>query len=62
MVKKALQAQLDKTEIAKIVDLDAFDFDDLIKDKDNEEDIFDFSFLQKPQSNIANNQLSGEGS
>ena len=62
VVKKALQAQLDKTKIAKIVDLDAFDFDDLIKDKDNEEDIFDFSFLQKPQSNIANNQLSGEGS
>ena len=62
VVKKALQAQLDKLTIAKIVDLDAFDFDDLIKEKDNEEDIFDFSFLQKPQSNIANNQLSGEGS
>ena len=62
VVENALQAQLDKLTIAKIVDLDTSEVDELIEEKDNEEYVFDFSFLQKFQSNTTNNQLLGEGS
>jgi hypothetical protein len=62
VVENALQAQLDKLTIAKIVDLDTSEVDELIEKKDNEEHIFDFSFLGKFQSNTTNNQLLGESS